>query len=785
GPGSSLCSKKDVRNFKAWFLPIMYSIICFVGLLGNGLVVLTYIYFKRLKTMTDTYLLNLAVADILFLLTLPFWAYSAAKSWVFGVHFCKLIFAIYKMSFFSGMWLLLCISIDRYVAIVQAVSAHRHRARVLLISKLSCVGIWILATVLSIPELLYSDLQRSSSEQAMRCSLITEHVEAFITIQVAQMVIGFLVPLLAMSFCYLVIISKLHALTEKTDIFESGRNGNPNKDGIKSYRIPALLKTDKGTLIAGADERRLHSSDWGDIGMVIRRSEDNGKTWGDRVTITNLRDNPKASDPSIGSPVNIDMVLVQDPETKRIFSIYDMFPEGKGIFGMSSQKEEAYKKIDGKTYQILYREGEKGAYTIRENGTVYTPDGKATDYRVVVDPVKPAYSDKGDLYKGDQLLGNIYFTTNKTSPFRIAKDSYLWMSYSDDDGKTWSAPQDITPMVKADWMKFLGVGPGTGIVLRNGPHKGRILIPVYTTNNVSHLDGSQSSRVIYSDDHGKTWHAGEAVNDNRQVDGQKIHSSTMNNRRAQNTESTVVQLNNGDVKLFMRGLTGDLQVATSKDGGVTWEKDIKRYPQVKDVYVQMSAIHTMHEGKEYIILSNAGGPKRENGMVHLARVEENGELTWLKHNPIQKGEFAYNSLQELGNGEYGILYEHTEKGQNAYTLSFRKFNWEFLSKSKGHERNKAIKVIIAVVVVFIVFQLPYNGVVLAQTVANFNITSSTCELSKQLNIAYDVTYSLACVRCCVNPFLYAFIGVKFRNDLFKLFKDLGCLSGGRLEVLFQ
>lgn len=225
-------------------------------------------------------------------------------------------------------------------------------------------------------------------------------------------------------------------VTEKEDVFEGGRNNQPNKDGIKSYRIPALLKTDKGTLIAGADERRLHSSDWGDIGMVIRRSEDNGKTWGDRVTITNLRDNPKASDPSIGSPVNIDMTLTQDPETKRIFAIYDMFPEGKGIFGMSSQKEEAYKEINGKTYQLLYREGEQGAYSIRENGTVYTPDGKATDYRVVVDPVKPAYSDKGD-----QLLGNIYFTTNKTSPFRIAKDSYLWMSYSDDDGKSWSAPQ--------------------------------------------------------------------------------------------------------------------------------------------------------------------------------------------------------------------------------------------------------------------------------------------------------------------------------------------------------
>ncbi|SND22701.1 sialidase A (neuraminidase A) [Streptococcus pneumoniae] len=471
------------------------------------------------------------------------------------------------------------------------------------------------------------------------------------------------------------------ALTEKTDIFESGRNGKPNKDGIKSYRIPALLKTDKGTLIAGADERRLHSSDWGDIGMVIRRSEDNGKTWGDKVVISNLRDNPEAKDPAAPSPLNIDMVLVQDPTTKRIFSIYDMFPEGRAVFGMPKTPEKAYEKIGDKTYQILYKQGESGHYTVRENGEVYNAQNQKTDYRVVVNPTEPGYRDKGNLYKGQELIGNIYFAHSTKNPFRVANTSYLWMSYSDDDGKTWSAPRDITPGLRKDWMKFLGTGPGTGIVLRNGPHKGRILIPVYTTNNVSHLDGSQSSRVIYSDDHGKTWHAGEAVNDNRQVDGQKIHSSTMNNRRAQNTESTVVQLNNGDVKLFMRGLTGDLQVATSKDGGVTWEKDIKRYPQVKDVYVQMSAIHTMHEGKEYIILSNAGGPKRENGMVHLARVEENGELTWLKHNPIQKGEFAYNSLQELGNGEYGILYEHTEKGQNAYTLSFRKFNWEFLSKN--------------------------------------------------------------------------------------------------------
>ena len=471
-------------------------------------------------------------------------------------------------------------------------------------------------------------------------------------------------------------------VTDKLDVFEGGENRKPNKDGIASYRIPALLKTDKGTLIAGADERRLHHSDWGDIGMVVRRSDDKGKTWGDRIVISNPRDDENARRAHAGSPVNIDMALVQDPKTKRIFSIFDMFVEGEAVRDLPGKAPQAYEQIGDKVYQVLYKKGEAGRYTIRENGEVFDPENRKTEYRVVVDPKKPAYSDKGDLYKGEELIGNVYFDYSDKNIFRVSNTNYLWMSYSDDDGKTWSAPKDITYGIRKDWMHFLGTGPGTGIALHSGPHKGRLVIPAYTTNNVSYLSGSQSSRVIYSDDHGETWHAGEAVNDNRPVGNQTIHSSTMNNPGAQNTESTVVQLNNGDLKLFMRGLTGDLQVATSKDGGATWEKDVKRYSDVKDVYVQMSAIHTVQDGKEYIILSNAGGPGRYNGLVHLARVEANGDLTWIKHNPIQSGKFAYNSLQDLGNGEFGLLYEHATATQNEYTLSYKKFNWDFLSKDR-------------------------------------------------------------------------------------------------------
>ena len=268
------------------------------------------------------------------------------------------------------------------------------------------------------------------------------------------------------------------------------------------------------------------------------------------------------------------------------------------------------------------------------------------------------------------------------------------MSYSDDDGKTWSAPQDITPMVKADWMKFLGVGPGVGITLQNGPHKGRIVVPVYTTNRTNHLNGSQSSRIIYSDDHGKTWHMGGGVNDNRTLyDGTVVDSSNMNNYYAQNTESSVVQLNNGQLKLFMRGLTGDLQVATSNDGGITWDNYVARY-DVPDVYVQMAATHTVQDGKEYILLANANGPGRKNGYIRVARVEEDGELTWLHHHLIQEGEYAYNSLQQIGPKEFGLLYEHHEAGGNPYTLSFKKFNWDFLTKERISPKEAKVKSVI-------------------------------------------------------------------------------------------
>lgn len=81
------------------------------------------------------------------------------------------------------------------------------------------------------------------------------------------------------------------------------------------------------------------------------------------------------------------------------------------------------------------------------------------------------------------------------------------VTYSDDDGQTWSKPENINHQVKEEWMRFIGTGPGVGIQLKNG----RLVFPIYYTN----AHGKQNSAVIYSDDNGKNWTRGESPNDGR------------------------------------------------------------------------------------------------------------------------------------------------------------------------------------------------------------------------------------------------------------------------------
>ncbi|KFO33263.1 C-C chemokine receptor type 9 [Fukomys damarensis] len=204
------CKKTNVRQFASHFLPPLYWLVFVVGTVGNSLVVLVYWYCARVKTMTDTFLLNLAVADLLFLATLPFWAIAAADQWKFHTFMCKAVNGLFRMNFYSCALLLVCISVDRYIAIAQAMKAQIWRRKRLVYSKTVCCAVWALAAALCIPEILYSQVKRESGAAA--CTMVyprDDSARVKFAVLTLKVILGFFLPFLVMAFCYAIIIHTL------------------------------------------------------------------------------------------------------------------------------------------------------------------------------------------------------------------------------------------------------------------------------------------------------------------------------------------------------------------------------------------------------------------------------------------------------------------------------------------------------------------------------------------------------------------------------------------------
>lgn len=202
------CDRESVRDFRSRYEPPLFWMIALVGGAGNLLVVWIYLNFRRrLKTMTDVYLLNLAVADLLFLVTLPLWAAEASYGWSFGSALCKVNSALYKVNLFSSMMLLTCISVDRYVVIVQTTKAQNSQLERRRRSGLVCMGVWLMALLLASPELAFATV-----DEWQYCRLVyPSHVGNLTKTLVLslQVSMGFCLPFIVMVFCYSVIIGKL------------------------------------------------------------------------------------------------------------------------------------------------------------------------------------------------------------------------------------------------------------------------------------------------------------------------------------------------------------------------------------------------------------------------------------------------------------------------------------------------------------------------------------------------------------------------------------------------
>lgn len=345
----------------------------------------------------------------------------------------------------------------------------------------------------------------------------------------------------------------------RTDVFTTGGQG------YAMFRIPGLTVTPKGALLAYAEGRKSSSSDWADIDIVVRRSEDGGATWSDLKAIGKLPATP-----------------AQNPAAARL--------------------------------------------------------GRPASHITYNNPVAFADRKKG-------LVHFIYCV------------EYMRAFYlrSDDDGRTFSAPVEITStfdQFQKDYAwKVFATGPGHGIQLRNG----RLLVPVWLSTSETNPHKPSVAATIYSDDHGKTWKRGDIAVPSQ---GEVVDPS----------ETVAVQLASGRVMLNARTISPRHRrvVLTSKDGATKWSA-----PRFQQELVEPVCFGSLvrHSGKKLLFvnpdnllkagLEGAPGQSRDRRNLTIRLSEDDGE-TWKTQRVIDPGWTAYADLNTSPDGAIYVLYERGE-----------------------------------------------------------------------------------------------------------------------------
>lgn len=329
-------------------------------------------------------------------------------------------------------------------------------------------------------------------------------------------------------------------------VFLSGQGG------YHTYRIPSLVVTTTGTVLAFCEGRKHSSSDTGDIDLLVRRSTDHGEHFGPATVVWD--DGPN----TCGNPCP-----VVDQHTGTVWLL------------MTHNLGHDHER------QIIDR----------------TAQGTRT----------------------------------------------VWVSHSTDDGRTWSAPQEITATTKRPEWTWYATGPGAGIQLRHGPYRGRLIVPC------DHIEAGTRryySHVIYSDDHGRTWRLGGRT------------------PQAGVNECEVAELSDGRLLLNMRNYDRRQhcrRISISEDGGLTWGP-VRFDPALVEPICQASLrrFRWPENGKPGILLfSNPASPtRREKLTVRLSRDEGR---TWPQAWTLHAGPSAYSCLAVLADGRVACLYEAGNK----------------------------------------------------------------------------------------------------------------------------
>lgn len=186
----------------------MYFLVCAVGLCGNALVIYVILRYAKMKTVTNIYILNLAVADVLFMLGLPFIAIQLALvHWPFGPVLCRVVMTVDSLNQFTSIFCLMVMSIDRYLAVVHPIKSTKWRKP--RIAKTINLAVWVVSLLVNLPIVIYSGV--ITKHNGCFCTIVwPEPQETYYTVfMFYTFILGFFLPLMVICLCYLLIIIKV------------------------------------------------------------------------------------------------------------------------------------------------------------------------------------------------------------------------------------------------------------------------------------------------------------------------------------------------------------------------------------------------------------------------------------------------------------------------------------------------------------------------------------------------------------------------------------------------
>ncbi|XP_034554484.1 C-C chemokine receptor type 4 [Notolabrus celidotus] len=199
---SAPCDLSNLEDFGKVFLPTVYVLVFILGFLGNSLVVCVLVKHRNQTNLTDICLFNLALSDLLFVLTLPFYAhYSVVRKWTFGDFMCRFASGSHNTGFYSSIFFMVVMTMDRYIVIIHTHKAARYRT-VRAGVALSLI-VWMLSLSVSLPDFIFTKVNESegSSCRYDPQSDAWKHYNIF-----TANILGLMIPLLVMVVCYSKII---------------------------------------------------------------------------------------------------------------------------------------------------------------------------------------------------------------------------------------------------------------------------------------------------------------------------------------------------------------------------------------------------------------------------------------------------------------------------------------------------------------------------------------------------------------------------------------------------